>query len=414
MNVEEKAVTVRPKVNEVLIGIAEDKAAQLRNAFIPMLDVLDGHEKDYNEILELEINEETCQRAKRLRLDIAKIRTGAAKVKKDQKAEYLRAGRAVDGLFHIIEYAVVSKEDKLKEIETYHERIETDRKNALAIERVEELKKYDCDGENLGLGEMNETVWSNFLMGTKTNYETVKAAEIKAETDRLETVRKTKLNNDRKMQCSRLIDFIPDFVARDLSDLSIDEYKTLTTETVRLRTAKEKEQEEIRLENVKLKEEADKKESDQKSKDEKIRLENQKKLDEEKKIADDKLEKERKEKAKIQKKLDDEKDLQKKIKLAEDKRIKDAELAPDKEKLRKILIQFDGMRGKLSSEIANTAMDAAYVVIEKAVKALDVDWLSIKCPGCGKEGNYLPTISGTSPCGNPRCHKLINVGKING
>jgi len=247
MNQEEKQVIVRPKVNQALIGIAEDKATQLRRVFIPMLDTLDGFEEDYNKILEMEINEDTCKVAKRLRLDIAKIRTGAKKAKTEQKAEFIRAGKAVDGLFHIVEYAVVSKEDKLKEIETYHERIETERKEKLATERIEELKKYECDGENLGLGEMNETVWKNFLSGTKTNYETVKAAEEKAEADRIERDRKEKLNTARRLQCSRLVDFIPDFATRDLSDLSDAEYKALTDEAIKLRTSKEKEQEKIGL-----------------------------------------------------------------------------------------------------------------------------------------------------------------------
>ena len=37
-------------------------------------------------------------------------------------------------------------------------------------------------------------------------------------------------------------------------------------------------------------------------------------------------------------------------------------------------------------------------------------WIEIKC-ACGRVGNYLPTVSGTTPCDNPRCHKLLKVGK---
>lgn len=276
MDQEEKQVVVRPKVNEALVGIAEDKATQLRKVFIPMLETLDGFEEDYNKILELEINEETCKLAKRLRLDIAKIRTNASKAKKDQKAEFIRAGKAVDGIFHIVEYAVVSKEEKLKEIETHHERIEEERKDKLAVERIELLKEFDVDGSTLGLGEMSEAIWNGFYSGTKTNYETAKEAAIKAEEERQDRERKTKLNTQRKLQCSRLVDFIPDFATRDLSDLSEEEYKTLTDGAVKKRDAHNAEQERIRRENEDLKAEADRKEkirlkeeSDRKAKKEK-------------------------------------------------------------------------------------------------------------------------------------------------
>lgn len=37
-------------------------------------------------------------------------------------------------------------------------------------------------------------------------------------------------------------------------------------------------------------------------------------------------------------------------------------------------------------------------------------WIEIKCM-CGKVGNYLPTISGKTPCDNTRCFRLLDVPK---
>jgi len=39
------------------------------------------------------------------------------------------------------------------------------------------------------------------------------------------------------------------------------------------------------------------------------------------------------------------------------------------------------------------------------------EWIKIECR-CGKVGNYLPTISGTTPCDNPRCYNLLKVPKL--
>ena len=38
-------------------------------------------------------------------------------------------------------------------------------------------------------------------------------------------------------------------------------------------------------------------------------------------------------------------------------------------------------------------------------------WIRIKCL-CGKESNYLPTVSGKVPCNGIGCHKLLKVPRM--
>ncbi len=74
--------------------------------------MLESFEEAFNQIMAEEVTEELCGRAKRLRLDISKIRVSADKARKAQKEEYLRAGNAIQGVFNILKFAVTDKEEK--------------------------------------------------------------------------------------------------------------------------------------------------------------------------------------------------------------------------------------------------------------------------------------------------------------
>ena len=180
-----------------LKGLDESKAAQIKAVFQPMVKMLEDFEEQYNQVIALEVNPETCATAKRLRLDVAKVRIAADKVRAEQKAEYLRAGNAIQGVYNILKFAVTDKEEKLKDIETFYERQEEEKAAQFQSSREAELLMYNFDGSSLNLGTMEESVWTNFLNGTKLNYEAVKAAEVKAENDRLEKEKADRAEQER-------------------------------------------------------------------------------------------------------------------------------------------------------------------------------------------------------------------------
>lgn len=186
-------LTLTPELKD----LEPSKAAQIEAVFAPMVDMLKGFETAYSEITAQEVTPETCKKAKRLRLDISKIRVSADKVRKEQKAEYLRAGNAIQGVYNILKFAVTDKEEKLKEIETHFERIEAERVEKLGAERLDILRQYTMDEPPMNLGELAEDVWKNYISGVKLNYEAIKEAERKAEEDRLAAIEAERVENER-------------------------------------------------------------------------------------------------------------------------------------------------------------------------------------------------------------------------
>ena len=173
-------------------GLEESKAADIAAQFKPMLDKMIELEKEYNEVIKLPIEDPaTAKKAKEVRLKYVKVRTGTADIHKQQKAFYLAGGRFVDGWKNAQLFASQGIEEKLEEIEKYAERKEAERIAALQADRAQQLATYEVENiEQLQLGSMSESVWQNFLTGTKMNYEARKEAERKAEEERIERERK--------------------------------------------------------------------------------------------------------------------------------------------------------------------------------------------------------------------------------
>lgn len=362
-------------INEELKGIEESKAKQIEAVFNPMVAMLKEFEGAYDEIVSQEVTEDLCKKAKRLRLDIAKIRTSADKERKAQKDEYLRAGNAIQGVYNILKFAVVEKEDKLKDIENHFENLKKEKEAKLQIERAEELSKYEVEVIPENLGSMQESVWDNFITGTKVNYETQKEAERKAEEQRIELERIQELQKTRVFQCSRLVDYINNFDSIDFGNMKDKDYDILVNDAKSKREAYEKEQEQIRLENEKLKKEQEKAEKERiaaakKVEAERLRVEkeNNDKLEAERKIAeaealkvkvanDLKLKKEREEKERLQKLESDRLAKEEAEKQAKIEAEKKAQLAPDKDKLKLLLGEMIAFKDKLNLDIKDKKAD---------------------------------------------------------
>jgi hypothetical protein len=302
------------KINPKDYGLTETKAKEIEAMFKPMLQKMVELENEFNQIVGLEIDEDTCQKARELRLKYIKVRTGTAEIHRELKAFYLNGGRFVDGWKNAQLFASQDHEKKLADIENYYENLERERIAKLQEKRAKELEKYETEYISGDLGNMPENVWQNYLLGAKTNYENRKEAERKAEQER---------------------------IARE--------------------KAEAEERERIRKENEQLKKQAEERErlakieAEKRAKEE---AERQKKLEAERKARE---EKERKEREAYEAKLKKEREEREKVeaelrikKAAEEKARKEAEafakaeeaerklaekrarLAPDKKKLKKL------------------------------------------------------------------------------
>jgi hypothetical protein len=314
------------KIKASDFGLEEVKAKQIEEQFKPMLEEMTALEKEYNEIIKLEINEETCLLAKNLRLRYVRVRTATAAVHKKQKAFYLAGGRFVDGWKNAQKFASEGMEENLMKIEKHFENLEKEKIEKLQLERAIELEKYEVEIIPGNLGEMPEEVWKNYLFGTKINYENQKAAEKKAEDERIENERIQNLHNVRyqKIVSLDLWQFRDEWLESEcLGDLTNEKFKEVCDELSKKKADHEEEQERIRLDNERLRKEAEEKEKQRKAEEAK-RLEAEKKrlAAEEKKrqAAAKKLQKAEEERKKLEKQLEEKR-------LAEERERQEAEEA---------------------------------------------------------------------------------------
>lgn len=339
-----------------LTGLPESKAQQIKEVFEPMVKMLESFESAYAELMEQEQSEEKSKKAKRLRLDISRVRIEADKVRKAQKEEYLRAGNAIQGVYNVLKFAVVDKEEKLKEVEEYYERIESEKIAKIHAERTEELAKYEADSTGLDLGKMPDEVWKNFLAGAKSNYENLKAAERKAEEERLETERKEKVYQARRNDFAKYAQFGAfDLFDRDSTE---DEMAVLLGKMKNAEADYNAEQAEIKSENERLRKEAEEKEKARLAAEEKARKENEKREAE--------LKVEREERARIEREQREREE--KAAREAEEKR--NAELAPDKDKLLGYAKELLDGKDRVKSDEAKKALAQAVEILTAAANKM--------------------------------------------
>ncbi len=347
------------KINPADYGLNETKAKEIESMFNSMLAKMVELEKEFNEIAKLEINPETCEKARDLRLRYVKVRTGTAEIHRELKAFYLNGGRFVDGWKNAQLFASQGMEEKLTAIEKHFEIIEAERISKLQEKRAGELTKYEVEYIPDNLGLMPENVWSNFLLGTKTNYEARKEAERKAEEERQENIRLDKRERERRERALPYIDYWQGIVdANVLRDLSDEVFEGAFEKIITAKKEDDKKKEQIRKENIRLQKEAEERERQAKIEAEqraKAEAERMKKEEAEREAREEKerkdreaneaaLRKEREAKERVEAELRAKEEAEEKARIlaeakqrAEDEARKESEkqahLAPDKKKL---------------------------------------------------------------------------------
>ena len=168
-----------------------------------MVKTLKSFEKTYSDVIEeskRDITNELIVKAKRLRLDIAKVRIQADKIRKTQKEEYLRAGKAIDGVNNILKWAIIEKEEKLSDIEKHFEIQEKKRLEDLHKKRLAELSPYLSETDLMverRFSDMDDDVWNAYFSAKKKEHEDRLEAEKRAENERVEREKKQREEQER-------------------------------------------------------------------------------------------------------------------------------------------------------------------------------------------------------------------------
>jgi len=364
--------------------IEKSKAEKIKATFEPMTKMLLEFEKAFSEVTseaEKKITKDVTIKAKRLRIDIGKVRTETGKLKDKQK-EYIKLeDRAIMGVHNVLVWAVKEKEDKLKDIENFFEIQEQKRLEKLQSERVNKLMKYVEGAEERNLSGMDSDVWEAYFAAKKKEYNDQIAAEKQAEVDRIAKARKLKLHNDRKESIIDLWQFIPDAIKqKDFSDYMPGAWD-LEVENIHKNKVKfDTEQERIRKDNIRMQKEAEIKAKQRQKEIAKAEAE-RKVLEEEarkeREASEAILKAEREAKAKLEKELIAKAEAERKAKREEQERIeaeekakkeadRKAKAAPDKAKLIEFANVIDGLvLPELKSEDANHILENTKELLTK-------------------------------------------------
>lgn len=261
---KEKAIIIDPKE----YGLEEKKAGTIESAFLPKKVETDGFVKVYESIINKEINESTCKEARELRLKLVKVRTGIRDIHTAEKAFYLASGKYVDALKNKLTLPVQQMEEKLTEIEKYFENQEKERAKQLREDREKQLEPYGTDTTFIALDLMSDEQFADLLSKEKLSFETKKRQEEELEQARIERERLDKLETERRLSCSTIVQFMPDNF--DFRDSTEKEYKSAVSEATKKRDEHNQEVERQRAELARIKKE-------QEAKEEKERKEKEKK-----------------------------------------------------------------------------------------------------------------------------------------
>jgi hypothetical protein len=127
--------------------------------------------------------------ARETRLALREIRINAEKARKRLKEDALRKGKAIDGLYNVLAFAVEPLEKHLLEQEQFVERMEQERKARLKVEREAQLSQFGIDVTLYPLAEMDDATFANLLEINQLAFAARQEAARKAEAERIERER---------------------------------------------------------------------------------------------------------------------------------------------------------------------------------------------------------------------------------
>lgn len=280
--------------------------------------------------------------AREARLALKNIRVEADKKRKALKEDSLRYGKAVQGVYNVLEYLIVPIENHLEQQEKFAEIQEQRRKEALFLERslaIEPYAEYLAFLRSVPLLELSDEEFADLVFrGKQAKHEAEESARIEAA--RIEAERKQReLHETRKNALIPFAQFIDGFLSINFGEISDSDYTAIQSDAKGKKDAFEAEQARIKAEKVALeaKLEAERKAAAEKLKAEKEAAEKLRAEQEAKLRAE--MEAKRKAESELAARLKAEEQARK----AAEKAAKKAAAAPDVEKLRALALQLQNM-----------------------------------------------------------------------
>jgi hypothetical protein len=159
----------------------------LKEKFLPFFEQADEWRKKAQELVVADASQtHEMKMAREARLALREIRINADKTRKLLKEDSLRYGKAVQGVYNVIEYLIVPIEKHLEEQEKFIEIQEQKKKNALKAKREIEIEPFrEFISPFINLGELPEEDYTKLLKGAQLQFQQKKEDEQKIEQERI-------------------------------------------------------------------------------------------------------------------------------------------------------------------------------------------------------------------------------------
>ena len=168
-------------------GLEVATANYIKEQFIPFFDKAIEWRQKAEALVVTDISQtREMKMAREARLALKEIRVSADKTRKQLKEDSLRYGKAVQGVYNLIEYLIAPIEKHLQEQEDFVVIQEVKRKAEIKASREVELQPFaEFVPFGLNLGEMSEEDYVKTLNGAKLQLQAKIEAEQKAEAERI-------------------------------------------------------------------------------------------------------------------------------------------------------------------------------------------------------------------------------------
>jgi hypothetical protein len=188
------------EIKPEIFGLEITKAQEMTSGLSTTLTEREVLKNAYADVICLEITTETLPVFKELRLKIVKNRTqGIEKWHKANKAFYLAGGRFVDAVKNKEVAVNEDMESKLMEAEKFFENQEKEKARLLNLERIEKIRPYVQDADNMSFHEFDDESFDDFVLGKKTRFENEKKAQ-EAENKRIEEERLAEIERQKAIK----------------------------------------------------------------------------------------------------------------------------------------------------------------------------------------------------------------------
>ena len=148
-------------------GIEEATATNLRQSFDSLFKEADEWRAKALGIKVAGVDDkDAMKQAGKVRLELKRIRCAAENMRKRLKERIVREGKAIDGIYNVLEFAILPLEEYCEKQEKYAAKLELERITRLREERGAELAGLDFNAP-MDLGLLTEEAWQGVLRDAK-------------------------------------------------------------------------------------------------------------------------------------------------------------------------------------------------------------------------------------------------------